>query len=89
MAEVAPAVAPASDVAATKAANRALQKSVLHTLSKTKGLRVSNITIVARSGVVTLEGSVPEESQVELATRAAQSVPGVTEVKNALILSVF
>lgn len=71
---------------ATKAANRALQRKVRKTLSKTKGLSVTNITVRARSGAVTLEGSVPEESQSDLATQAAQGVSGVTSVKNALTI---
>jgi hyperosmotically inducible protein len=70
----------------TKAADRALQRSVRKTLSKTKGLSVTNITVRARSGAVTLEGSVPEQPQVDLATQAAQGVAGVTSVKNALTI---
>ncbi|SDI73073.1 BON domain-containing protein [Paraburkholderia phenazinium] len=71
---------------ATKASNRALERSVRKTLSKTKGLSVTNITVRARSGAVTLEGSVPEQPQVDLATQAAQGVAGVTSVKNALTI---
>jgi osmotically-inducible protein OsmY len=33
---------------------------------------------------VTLAGTVPDQSQVDLATQAAQGVAGVTSVKNAL-----
>jgi len=70
----------------TKAANRALQRTVRKALSKTKGLSVANITVRARSGAVTLEGSVPEQEQIDLATQTAQGVPGVTSVKNALTI---
>jgi hyperosmotically inducible protein len=70
----------------TKAANRALQRSVRKALSKTKGLSVNNITVHARSGAVTLEGSVPEQPQSDLATTAAQGVAGVTSVKNDLTI---
>jgi osmotically-inducible protein OsmY len=45
---------------------------------------VTNITVRARGGAVTLAGTVPEQPQVDLATQAAQAVPGVTSVKNAL-----
>ncbi|CAB3777470.1 hypothetical protein LMG28688_00368 [Paraburkholderia caffeinitolerans] len=76
-----------SDAKAAKAADRALQKAVMRALSKTKGLRVSTISVRARNGVVTLEGQVPEQSQAELATRVAEGVQGVTQVKNALTLS--
>lgn len=69
-----------------KASNRALQRSVRKALSKTKGLSVDNITVRARSGAVTLEGSVPEQPQIDLATQAAQGVAGVTSVKNDLTI---
>lgn len=85
-ATAAPATTAAPSAKSTKAANRALQRSVRKTLSRTKGLSVNNITVRARSGAVTLEGSVPEQPQVDLATQAAQGVPGVTSVKNALTI---
>ena len=86
------AAAPADPTAASsapsaksvKAANRALGRKVRSALSKTKGLSVTNITVRARGGAVTLAGTVPEQPQVDLATQAAQAVPGVTSVKNAL-----
>jgi hyperosmotically inducible protein len=53
----------------TKAANRALQR-----------------TVRARNGAVTLEGSVPEQGQSDIATQAAQGVAGVTSVKNDLTI---
>ncbi|CAB3803774.1 hypothetical protein LMG28614_05885 [Paraburkholderia ultramafica] len=70
----------------TKAENRALQRKVRSTLSKTKGVSVANITVRARGGDVTLAGSVPEQSQIDLATQATQGVPGVKSVKNALTI---
>ncbi|WP_322053938.1 BON domain-containing protein [Paraburkholderia bannensis] len=83
----APAAATGTDAHAAKAADRALQKAVVRALSETKGLRVSMMTVRAHGGVVTLEGMVPEQSQVELAGKVAQGVPGVAQVKNALTLS--
>jgi osmotically-inducible protein OsmY len=77
----------ASDAKAAKTADRALQKSVIRALSRTKGLRATTITVRARNGVVTLEGTVPEQSQMGLATQAAEGVEGVTSVMNALTLS--
>ncbi|MGA7779169.1 MAG: BON domain-containing protein [Paraburkholderia sp.] len=85
----APVASGATDPKAIKAANRALQKDVLRALTKTKGLRNSTITVRANNGAVTLEGTVPEESQVDMATHAAEGVAGVTSVKNALTLSSF
>lgn len=79
----------ASSAASTKeirAANRQLRKAVLRTLSRTKGLNVDRVVVVAKSGSILLEGYVPESSQIDLATSAAQSVPGVTTVTNRLIV---
>ena len=83
----APAATSASPSAKqTKAADRALGRKVRSALSKTKGLSVSNITVRARGGAVTLAGSVPEQPQVDLATQTAQGVAGVSSVKNALTI---
>ncbi|WP_233805601.1 BON domain-containing protein [Paraburkholderia sp. HP33-1] len=84
-ATAAPAAA-APSAKQTRAANRALQKKVRGTLARTKGLTVGNIIVRARDGAVTLEGSVPEQGQIELATNAAQGVAGVTSVKAALTI---
>jgi hyperosmotically inducible periplasmic protein len=90
-----PAVAASSAASSTmsakdaKAANRKLQKDVVRVLARTKGLSVANITVRANNGAVTLEGAVPEQSQIDLATNAAKGVPGVSSVKNALTLSTF
>ena len=68
----------------TKAANRALQKKVRAALSKAKGVSVANITVRARDGAVTLQGTVPEQAQSDKAAEVAKGVAGVTSVKNAL-----
>lgn len=71
---------------AAKSADRALAKKVRTTLSKSKDISVSNITVRAKSGAVTLQGSVPEQTQIDKATQIAQNVAGVTSVKNALTI---
>jgi hyperosmotically inducible periplasmic protein len=81
--------APAMSAADAKAANKKLQKDVIRVLARTKGLSMSNVTVRAKDGVVTLEGGVPDQSQIELAGRAAAGVPGVSSVKNALTLTTF
>jgi len=68
----------------SKAANRALAKSVRRALAKTKGLEPTRIYTKAVGGVVTLTGSVPEQGQVDLAGKAAEGVSGVTSVSNKL-----
>ncbi|MBN3802272.1 BON domain-containing protein [Paraburkholderia sp. Ac-20336] len=84
----APAAAAASAPTAkqTRQANRAMQRKIRAALAHTKGLTVSNITVRARGGDITLAGSVPEAAQVDLATTAAKSVAGVTSVRNALTI---
>ncbi|PLZ04329.1 BON domain-containing protein [Burkholderia sp. WAC0059] len=67
-------------------ANRALARRVRWALARVNSLDVSRIVVRAHSGVVTLEGTVPEQSQVERAARAAQNVSGVRQVKNLLTL---
>jgi hyperosmotically inducible periplasmic protein len=85
--DAAPAAATTAPTAKqTKAANRALSRKVRSALAKTKGLSVSNITVRARGGDVTLQGSVPQQEMVDIATQAAQGVAGVTSVKNALTI---
>ena len=80
------AASSAPSAKSVKAANRALGRKVRSALSKTKGLSVTNITVRARSGAVTLAGTVPEQEQIDIATQAAQGVAGVTSVKNALTI---
>ncbi|SAL46109.1 transporter [Caballeronia peredens] len=82
----APKVAPG---ASSKADDRALRRRVLTALGKAKGMRATGITVRAKDGAVVLEGWVPEEAQIEQATRVAQGVPGVQSVRNTLTLSTF
>ncbi|REG49083.1 BON domain-containing protein [Paraburkholderia sp. BL6669N2] len=69
---------------AERAANRALSKKVRAALTSTRGLDVSNVTVLARKGAVTLAGTVPDDQQIALAENAAQGVEGVASVKNNL-----
>jgi hyperosmotically inducible protein len=76
--------APAVSQPTQKQANRALQKKVRAALTRAKGIDAANILVRARSGVVTLEGTVPEQDQADKAVQVAQGVAGVSSVKNAL-----
>ncbi|QGZ58191.1 BON domain-containing protein [Paraburkholderia acidiphila] len=69
-----------------KAANRALSRKVRSALAKDKKVDVAKITVRVRDGAVVLQGSVPEQSQIEHATEVAKGVQGVTSVKNALTI---
>jgi hyperosmotically inducible periplasmic protein len=74
---------PASN---NKAANRKLAKDVRRALSRARDISVANINVRAVNGVVTLAGTVPDESQIDKVTKIAQGVAGVTAVKNALTI---
>ena len=67
-----------------KAANRALQRQVRNALVRDRNISTANITVRARDGAVTLQGSVPLQNQSDRATDVAKGVPGVTSVRNAL-----
>jgi hyperosmotically inducible periplasmic protein len=75
-----------ADAKAQRTANRILQKKIRAALAKTKDLDVTNISVRARSGAVVLEGTVPEQAQIDRAGEVAKGVDGVTSVKNALAL---
>lgn len=76
--------APAPSAANTKQANRTLGRHVRSALAKAQGINVSNIVVRARGGAITLEGSVPDQGQIDKATTVAQGVSGVTSVSNKL-----
>ncbi|MBN3854128.1 MULTISPECIES: BON domain-containing protein [unclassified Paraburkholderia] len=69
-----------------KAANRALSRKVRGALAKAKDISVANITVRAKDGAVILQGTVPEQGQIDRATEVAKGVAGVTSVKNALTI---
>lgn len=73
-----------ADLKKAKAANRALSRKVRGALAKDKNLSVANITVRAKDGAIVLQGTVPEQAQVDRATEVAKGVAGVTSVKNAL-----
>jgi hyperosmotically inducible periplasmic protein len=64
-------------------ADHKLEAQVRHALTTHK-VESSDIRVVARHGMVTLDGTVEDESMIPVATTAAQSVAGVKQVKNNL-----
>ncbi|RFU49674.1 BON domain-containing protein [Paraburkholderia sp. DHOC27] len=78
----APAAAPSKK--AIRQQNHQLERSVRHALAKAKNLDTSNITVLARSGAITLDGSAVDDGQIQLAESTAASVSGVASVKNNL-----
>ncbi|WP_321944430.1 BON domain-containing protein [Paraburkholderia tropica] len=63
-----------------RSADRILAKKVRTALSKTKDIDVANITVRAKTGVVTLQGTVPDQVQIDRAGQVARGVSGVTSV---------
>ncbi|WP_206003242.1 BON domain-containing protein, partial [Paraburkholderia polaris] len=76
--------AAASASKASKAMDRALAKRVRRALAKTSGMVLTNISVRARDGAVTLVGSVPSAALVGQAAQVAGSVDGVSSVTNRL-----
>jgi hyperosmotically inducible periplasmic protein len=68
------------------AQNRQLERAVRRALDKTPDLTASDIRVLASGHVITLEGTVPSEPEVQLASNAAHGVHGVSTVKNNLLL---
>ena len=86
LASVASAPSASADRKAARKADHVLEKAVRKALARDKAVDVTHVSVRARSGAVTLLGSVPEQGQVEAATQAAQGVAGVTSVENALTI---
>jgi hyperosmotically inducible periplasmic protein len=74
----------AAPAASTKKADRSLGRRVRSALAKAQGLDVSNISVRARGGAVSLTGTAPNQGQIDKAGQVAQGVSGVTSVSNKL-----
>jgi hyperosmotically inducible periplasmic protein len=73
---------------AVKKEDRKLGYSVRRALSKAQGFDVSNVFVRARSGAITLTGTVPESGQIAQAEEVAKGVAGVKSVSNKITLGV-
>jgi len=77
--------APAPSAKKTvRTANHRLALAVRHALSRTKGLDVARVVVLARSGKISLNGSMPTQDQVDKAADVAKNVAGVSSVNNQL-----
>ncbi|WP_321814845.1 BON domain-containing protein [Paraburkholderia sp. J69-2] len=76
-------VAPSTAKDARKA-NRALSRKVYAAIAQHKEIDAGNISVVARNGAITLDGTVREASQIDAVSAIARAVPGVTAVTNRL-----
>jgi hyperosmotically inducible periplasmic protein len=64
--------------------NRALRRKIYAALANHKEINAGDISVVARGGAVTLNGTVVDASQIDKVAQVAQGVPGVTSVTNRL-----
>jgi hyperosmotically inducible protein len=80
--------APATNAKSTRQMDRKLGRDVRRALARAPGFNVSNVFVRARSGAVTLTGSVPEGPQIQQAADVAKGVPGVKTVTNRISLGV-
>ncbi|MFM0172100.1 BON domain-containing protein [Paraburkholderia sediminicola] len=69
-----------------KKSDRALERQVRRALSKAQGINPSNVYVRARSGAVTLSGTVRNSDQIARVEQIAANVPGVASVSNRLSL---
>jgi hyperosmotically inducible periplasmic protein len=64
--------------------NRQTARDVRKAMTAVKGLQSDKIVVIVKGNTVTLAGTVPEESQIDLAEKAAKSVPKAQTVANDL-----
>lgn len=74
----------ASSKKVVRAQNRQIEKTVRRALTKTKGLDSSGVTILVRKNVVTLNGTVADDSQIALAESVARGAANSSTVSNKL-----
>jgi hyperosmotically inducible periplasmic protein len=65
-------------------ADRALRRNVYAAIGKDKEISAGDISVIAKDGAVTLNGTVTEAAQIGRAEAIARGVPGVTSVTNKL-----
>jgi hyperosmotically inducible periplasmic protein len=70
----------------TRAQNRLVEREVRKMFTMTKGLNSSSIVVIARGGLITLSGSVPSASQIQLAGDVAQKAPDAKSVANHIVV---
>ncbi|MFM0210516.1 BON domain-containing protein [Paraburkholderia sediminicola] len=68
----------------TRAANRALRRKVYAAIVEHKEINAGDISVVAKGGAVTLNGTVVDASQINKVAGIVQGVPGVRSVTSKL-----
>ncbi|WP_423759313.1 BON domain-containing protein [Burkholderia sp. NLJ2] len=83
-AEAPAASAPKAAAKSAKKANRQLGYAVRKAISKEQGVDVSNLVVRSKGGAISLQGTMPDQAQIDKAEEAAKGVKGVTSVSNKL-----
>jgi osmotically-inducible protein OsmY len=65
-------------------ADRALRRRVYAAIGKAKEISAGDISVIAKDGAVTLNGTVTEAAQIGKAETITRGVPGVVSVTNKL-----
>ncbi|MFM0377912.1 BON domain-containing protein [Paraburkholderia strydomiana] len=65
-------------------ADRALRRKVYAAIVKHKEIRAGDISVIAKDGAVTLNGTVTDAAQISQVADIAKAVDGVTSVTNKL-----
>jgi hypothetical protein len=76
--------APGAAAPTRRQANRARRRQGYAAIGKDKSINAGNISVIAKGGAVTLNGSVADAAQIGKVEEIARGVPGVTSVTNKL-----
>ncbi|MFM0557305.1 BON domain-containing protein [Paraburkholderia sediminicola] len=78
------AASGAATAKTTRQANCALRRKVYAAIVKHKEIDAGNISVIAKGGTVTLDGTVADPSQIDEVTKIAKGVTGVMSMTNRL-----
>ncbi|CAD6523487.1 hypothetical protein LMG28727_01886 [Paraburkholderia kirstenboschensis] len=76
----------ATSPATGRKADRALRRKVYAAIAKHKEIDAGNISVIAKDGAVTLNGTVTDAAQISAVADIAKSVSGVASVTNKLVV---
>ncbi|WP_321960469.1 BON domain-containing protein [Paraburkholderia sp. J7] len=83
-AQAASATAAPAAVPSDRQANRAMRRKVYAAIGKDKSINAGNISVGAKGGAITLNGTVSDTAQIARVEDITKGVPGVTSVTNKL-----
>ncbi len=81
------AFASGAAASAGKQADRALRRKVYAAIGREKAIDAGDISVRAKNGAITLNGTVSDPAQIGKVEEIAKGVPGVTSVTNKLAVN--